>query len=395
MMLSNKKQQVHHKQGQIYPLSGPSRLHSQQTHNHIQLFIRSFRCVRVQNVPALIIFIAILLILLVRAAYLQWETIGYVLRPIWDTAPKPFNRIVHYHADNVPMTRLCSLHGWTIRPRPRRVYDAVIFNNELDLLELRWRELAPFITKFVLLESNTTFTGQGKPLWFSENIHRFAFAQSQIVYESMAGRSLEIGEDPFVLEYAQRVRMDRVLQEAGMEIGDLLIMADVDEIPSAHTINLLRWCDGISEIMHLEMNSYLYSFEFFVDKGTWRPSVHVYQPGITEYDHGRQTDVILADAGWHCSFCFRHIDDIVFKMLAYSHADRVKSLAFLEPRRVQAIVCKGTDLFDMLPEAYTFKDLVSKSGAVPSSYSGVHLPSFLLNNFERFKFLLPGHCIRD
>lgn len=293
------------------------------------------------------------------------------------------------------MARLCSLHGWTIRQYPRSVYDAVIFNNELDFLELRWRELMPFITKFILVESNTTFTGQGKPLWFSENMERFEFARSQIVYENMAGRKLESGEDPFVLEFMQRTYMDKVLQQAGIKQGDLLIMADVDEIPSAHTINLLRWCDGIPDIMHLQMNSYLYSFEFLVDQSTWRPSVHLYQPGTTEYDHGRQTDFILANAGWHCSFCFRHVEDIVFKMIAYSHADRVKSPGFLDHRRVQEIVCKGTDLFDMLPEVYTFKDLVSKMGAVPRSYSVVDFPSYLLNNHEQFKFLLPGNCIRE
>eukprot|EP00250_Pteridium_aquilinum_P001720 c11926_g1_i1 orf=79-1263(+) len=389
IMLGNKKQQVHNKQGKMCSLSPPSRLHG-QTHHH--LLVRILRFIRPHRGTASIV----IAILLLCAIYSQWETIGYALRPIWDTPPKPFHHIAHYHAEDVPMAHLCSLHGWSIRPYPRRVFDAVIFNNELDLLELRWRELAPFVTRFVLLESNTTFTGQGKPLWFFENRKRFAFVESQTVYENMAGRILKRGEDPFVLECAQRMHMDKVIKEAGIQQGDLLIMADVDEIPSAHTINLLRWCDDIPNIMHLQMNSYLYSFEFLVDKGTWRPSVHVYEPGVTEYDHGRQTDVILADAGWHCSFCLRHIEDIVFKMLAYSHADRVKSLAFLDPHRVQAIVCEGTDLFEMLPEAYTFKDLVSKSGAVPRSYSGVNLPAYLLNDYKRFKFLLPGNnCMRD
>ena len=82
-------------------------------------------------------------------------------------------------------------------------------------------------------------------------------------------------------------------------------------------------------------------------------------------------------------------------MKAYSHADRVKSPSFLDPRRIQEVLCKGSDLFDMLPEAYTFKELVAKMGPVPKSYSGVNLPSFLLKNHERFKFLLPGNCMRE
>ncbi|KAH6559491.1 hypothetical protein KP509_1Z005400 [Ceratopteris richardii] len=293
------------------------------------------------------------------------------------------------------MAKLCSLHGWTVRHHPRRVFDAVIFNNEVDVLELRWRELTSVVNTFVIVESNTTFTGQNKPLWFAENMQRFRFVQSQITYSLFAGRALERGESPFVLESAQRVHMDKVLRDAGIAQGDLLIMADVDEIPSIHTIDLLRWCDGIPDVIHLQLNTYLYSFEFFMDRDTWRPSVHIFKPGKTEYDHGRQTDLILADAGWHCSFCFRHIEEIVFKMLAYSHVDRVKSQAFLDPHRVQTVVCEGRDLFDMLPEVYSFKELVLKSGAIPRSFSGVNLPSFLLNNSDRFKFLLPGHCVRD
>ena len=82
-------------------------------------------------------------------------------------------------------------------------------------------------------------------------------------------------------------------------------------------------------------------------------------------------------------------------MKAYSHADRVKSPSFLDSPRIQEVLCKGSDLFDMLPEAYTFKELVSKIGPVPKSYSGVNLPAFLLKNHERFKFLLPGNCIRE
>lgn len=49
---------------------------------------------------------------------------------------------------------------------------------------------------------------------------------------------------------------------------DLLIMSDVDEIPSKHTINLLRWCDDIPPVLHLQLRNYLYSFDFLVDSIT-------------------------------------------------------------------------------------------------------------------------------
>lgn len=53
------------------------------------------------------------------------------------------------------------------------------------------------------------------------------------------------GENSFVEEAYQRVALDQLLKIAGITDDDLLIMSDVDKIPSAHTINLLRWCDDI------------------------------------------------------------------------------------------------------------------------------------------------------
>lgn len=172
-------------------------------------------------------------------------------------------------------------------------------------------------------------------------------------------------------------------------------MSDVDEIPSGHTIDLLRWCDDIPPKLHLHLRNYLYSFEFVWAHRSWRASVHRYRTGETTYAHYRQSDFLLSDSGWHCSFCFRHINDFIFKMKAYSHYDRVKFSHFLNPTRIQDIICKGGDLYDMLPEEYTFKEIIGNLGNLPHSFSAVHLPAFLLENAEKYKYLLPGNCIRE
>ncbi|XP_031106990.1 beta-1,4-mannosyl-glycoprotein 4-beta-N-acetylglucosaminyltransferase [Ipomoea triloba] len=323
------------------------------------------------------------------------QKISYFFRPLWDSPPPPFEHLPHYYAENVSMEHLCRLHGWTARTEPRRVFDAVIFSNELDLLEIRWQELHPYVTKFVILEANTTFTGLPKSLIFAQNQNRFSFAAEKIVHSVFPGRvaSHRSHEDPFKLEAEQRVAMNQLLRRAGISNGDLLIMSDTDEIPSHHTIKLLQWCDGVPPVLHLELRHYLYSFEFPVDYSSWRATVHIYSPW-TQYRHSRQTDRILSDAGWHCSFCFRYLKDFVFKMTAYSHADRVRHREFLDHTRIQNLICQGADLFDMLPEEYTFKELIKKMGSVPPSASAVHLPAYLIENAEIFRFLLPGGCMR-
>ncbi|GAA0186453.1 glycosyltransferase [Lithospermum erythrorhizon] len=274
------------------------------------------------------------------------------------------------------------------------IFLCVLFNNELDILKIRWKELYPYVNEFVLLESNSTFTGLPKPSVFTSHREEFSFVESRLTYGQIPGRFRK-GENPFIEEAYQRLALDYLLKQAGIEDDDLLIMSDVDEIPSRHTINLLRWCDDIPSILHLRLKNYLYSFEFLVDNNSWRASVHIYQSGKTRYAHYRQSDDILAEAGWHCSFCFRHISEFIFKMKAYSHFDRVRFTHFLNPERVQHIICKGADLFDMLPEEYTFKEIIGKMGPIPRSYSAVYLPAHLLEDAEKFRFLLPGHCLRE
>lgn len=343
----------------------------------------------------LFLLLLILVPICVIGIFTHGQKISYFFRPLWDNPPPPFIRVPHYYAENVSMDHLCHLHGWSLRSEPRRVFDAIIFSNELDMLEVRWRELHPYVSKFVILESNTTFTGIPKPLFFASNRARFAFAEDKIAHGVFSGRAADRGshKDPFVLESEQRGAMNGLLHRTGISNGDLLIMSDTDEIPSPHTIKLLQWCDEVPPVLHLELRHYMYSFEFPVDYSSWRATAHIYGPW-TQYRHSRLTNIILSDAGWHCSFCFRYIREFVFKMTAYSHADRVKRSDFLKHSRIQKLICQGDDLFDMLPEEYSFSELIKKMGSIPRSASAVNLPAYLIENAVKYRFLLPGGCIR-
>ncbi|XP_059635129.1 uncharacterized protein LOC132277313 [Cornus florida] len=350
-----------------------------------------------RRTPPKFLFIVLLIIvpLCVIGIFTHGQKISYFFRPLWDNPPPPFEHLPHYYAENVSMQHLCHLHGWSVRSEPRRVFDGIMFSNELDMLEIRWRELHPYVTKFVILEANTTFTGIPKPLFFASNRNRFAFAEGKIVHGVFPGLAASYGlhEDPWRLESLQRGAMNGLLRRAGISSGDLVIMSDTDEIPSPHTVKLLQWCDGMPSVLHLELRDYMYSFEFPVDYSSWRATIHIYGPQ-TRYRHSRQTDLILSDAGWHCSFCFKHLGEFVFKMTAYSHADRVKHKDFLNYSRIQRLICQGDDLFDMLPEEYSFQQLIKKMGPIPRSASAVHLPAYLIENADKYQFLLPGGCKR-
>ncbi|KAJ3323337.1 hypothetical protein HDV06_001857 [Boothiomyces sp. JEL0866] len=270
----------------------------------------------------------------------------YFTRPLWEKPEKPFNMITHYYA---PGVELCELHNWKERKSDAKVYDAILFSVELDLLEIRLHELYPVVEKFIIIESNSTFTGLPKPLHFELNKERFNFAIDKIVYKAIEAPPLKPGEDPFKMEEFHRVSMNELIVSAGVKVDDWVLMLDVDEIPSANTVQLFKRCDGIPDIIHLQLRNYIYSFEFMLDMNSWRGKAVKYTP-VTGYSHSRKSDFMLADAGWHCSFCFSTIKDFEFKMTGYSHSDRVHYDYILDPERIQKVICDGSDIFDMLPE---------------------------------------------
>lgn len=255
-------------------------------------------------------------------------------------------------------------------------------------MQIRIKELYDVVDYFLILESNSTFTGLKKELIFAQNRERFNFAVDKIKYKAIMLPPLN-GRDPFVLERIQRSEMDSLINSMGLEKNDRIVMADVDEIPSGHTLSLLKHCTAPN--VHLQLRNYMYSFEFFIDFNSWRSKVVRYP---YPYSHSRTPAKLLADAGWHCSYCFRSLADFQFKMKAYSHADRVHSKLVLDPKRIQSVICDGTDIFDLVPEAYTYKELWMKWMPTKSA-SGVGLPWWALKEAIRFKYLLPGGCLRD
>ncbi|ORZ16852.1 beta-1,4-mannosyl-glyco protein 4-beta-N-acetylglucosaminyltransferase-like protein [Lobosporangium transversale] len=331
---------------------------------------------------------------------------GYLVRPIWDKSLSKWDQIiVHYYAPGMSMKERCEAHGWVLAepvvptatiPKTRIVYDAVVFSQELDMLEIRINELWDVVDKFLILESNSTFTGLPKQEVFKQNRDRFAFAESKIVYKSIPLYPLKPDQLPWVNEGRMRGEMTLFLQETGVQDGDLVIFADVDEIQARHTIELIKSCEGVPDDLHFQLRNFLYSYEFPVnDEGNWRSSIHKWSHGKTRYMHGQSSTILLSDAGSHCSFCFRTIEEFRFKMKAYSHADRVRYSYMMEPEWIQQVICEGKDLFGMFPEAYSFRELFSRLGAMLKSTSAVYLPKYVLEHRERFKFLLPGGCIRE
>ncbi|KAF9522569.1 glycosyltransferase family 17 protein [Crepidotus variabilis] len=357
-----------------------------------------------KRILVLVICLALisLCLTLVSNTHMVIETLSSSTRPLWDHNDAPSRVIAHFHSDGLTVNEdVCKLHGWkarsVINKANLKVLDAVLMSSELELLEIRMNELDDVVDYFLILESNETFTGLPKKTYFANNRHRFAKFEHKIVYKFSTESSLKPGESPWDVERNTRIAMSGLIMLTmdtfPTESQTMVIMSDVDEIISKHTINLLRSCD-FGQSLHLQLRDYLYSYEWMIGFTSWRASAQIWGTK-SYYRHSKSTENILADAGWHCSFCFRTIGEYIIKMKGYSHADRITGrINLLDPKRIQDVICSGKDIFGMLPEAYSYLDLVSKMRLTPLK-SAVGLPRYLIENAARFAFLLPGGCKRE
>jgi beta-1,4-mannosyl-glycoprotein beta-1,4-N-acetylglucosaminyltransferase len=286
----------------------------------------------------------------------------YLIRPLWDHPERPFHIIPHYPPPVTGKRDWCRLHGWTPRPMAAErpiIVDAIPISTELDMLEIRMREYAPFVKIFVIVESPMTFSGHTKPLFFAEQRDRFdRIAQevgAKIVYGAVEGMKPNLPVGSFENEIKQRVTISQLLnglrQRGEIMDGSLVIQSDIDEIISRQTLDLLTSCSGHPEQLHLNVKNYRYSFNFpLLDSGYWRPRVVTVNPGQEiSYHHGRGSDTLLAGAGWHCSFCFSSLDEMRAKMQGYAHNDRVRHKSILDEKVLRGRVCSGEDPFGMYP----------------------------------------------
>lgn len=279
----------------------------------------------------------VVLFFVYRDRHTVQDTLSYSTRPLWDKPSDPAVLLPHLHAEGLPSDDLaaCQRHGWEKLREPtpgmdrRYLIDAVLFSTELDLLEIRLRELWDVVDQFVVVESTHTLMGDEKVcaamlrgereddsrhaadlltcsqarspqnLTFAANRLRFSPWESKIAYHRYQGRPMTQKDGAFTLANEMRVGVNHFIHNVlKPPASSLLLMADVDEIPSHASLSLLKACDAPLP-MHLQMRNYVYSFEWVTDNRSWRAQLHELNDG-SSYMHGKTSDNALADAGWHC-----------------------------------------------------------------------------------------------
>jgi hypothetical protein len=112
-------------------------------------------------------------------------------------------------------------------------WDCVVINVELDLLEIRLRELDPVVDHFVVVESPVTYRGATKPLYLQQNLDRFTSWSHKLIPLVSPADDLEDAH-PREREARQKRWALQGLRDADPD--DLVLVGDLDEIPSREVV---------------------------------------------------------------------------------------------------------------------------------------------------------------
>jgi len=279
---------------------------------------------------------------------------------------------------------LCGAYNFTVFPapdQPRKVYDLFLLGTELDWLEIRLNELHNEVDYFVIVESTRTFTNNPKPLYLKENLKRFAQFGPQIIYHAL---DVEMEDSStWDREHFQRNSLldavfPSLIGPQAPNLGDVILVSDVDEIPRPSTIKLLRNCE-FPERMTLRSRFFYYSFQWqHVGGDWWHPQATFYKGEDTVKPEELRmgwSDRDLENSSWHCSSCFSTVAEMANKIASFSHTEYNED-RFREPSEIVRRVRNGLDLFDR--ESETYERVDSRSD----------IPKYLKDNQEQFSFMI-------
>jgi hypothetical protein len=231
------------------------------------------------------------------------------------------------------------------------IFDCFPFYNELDLLELRLRELDGSVDAHVLVEATTTHSGKSKPLYYADNKERFAAWRDKIIHVVVNLSDPEEGDSRkrWVRENAQRDALVRGLERADAKRNDVVLVSDCDEIPRASKVTEFAKIVANGDIAGGLLRFYYYFLNGYRDY-PWRSVIGLSVEACvartptewrTDYMKRRIRLQPVDEAGWHFSF-LGGVDVISDKFEAYAH-EEFDRMFFKSKEMIAKRIEEGTD----------------------------------------------------
>ena len=236
-------------------------------------------------------------------------------------------------------------------PTKPKVYDCFIFNNERYLLQKRISQLYDVVDRFVIVEANKTHSGNPKELQFEkcilsdsygyEGIHQYMNKITYIVVDDMPEVEGTITDKSWARERHQRDAIMRGLTQC--KDKDVIIISDVDEIPS---VKAIQEYNGTNDIRCFDMDLYYYNHETR-SEDKWREA-KILPYGLLKQNSPcwarYQNADPIPEGGEHLSY-FGGVESIQTKLGNTAHRE-YDTEYYKNPERIKKAIEEKKDLFD-------------------------------------------------
>ena len=240
-----------------------------------------------------------------------------------------------------------------------RVWSLTPLLNELDLLELRLRELDGLVDVHVVTESPVTFAGREKPLHFAEQRDRFEPWLDRIRYV-VTERTVAVPHQGFGdraawgRENGQRLALGDALDDLAGD--DVVILSDLDEIPSRRLVEgyASRPSQRRMVAPTIPMHLYRVGLRVMARQASvlrlFRGDA-LHRSTLEGLRHGGNHVEPTFDApaggdpaawwGWHMSY-FGGVEAVRYKVANAAHPEE-NIASWLEPATLEACILRGRD----------------------------------------------------
>jgi beta-1,4-mannosyl-glycoprotein beta-1,4-N-acetylglucosaminyltransferase len=242
-----------------------------------------------------------------------------------------------------------------------KIYDCFTFYNELDLLEIRLNELNDVVDKFVLVEAERSHQNKPKPLYFEENKNRYKQFLDKIIH-------IVVKAEEFVdthTWYNERLQRNKICDGlVDLNDDDLLIISDLDEIPTKQSIIVAKNNNVFPAVFEQLYHYYYLNTPMIVNNSYYNYGSVM----LKKHDFLKNTELvrqpikhtfhIIKNGGWHCTF-LGNSDKVFDKIHNYAHNEfnfldkntvdnRLAELKDPFGRENYKLICVNN--FDYLPE---------------------------------------------
>ena len=267
-----------------------------------------------------------------------------------------------------------------------KIYDCFTFFNEIDLLKFRLEFLYEHVDKFIISESNITFSGHKKPFFFIEQQQEFSRWINKIEYLQCYPDISNLNFDKpnkydashacWEVEKAQRNFLANGL--SCLNDNDLVILTDIDEIWNPSILQDIRLSEMHFKAARLEM-SFHYFYMNLCGVGSenkfWLHPVCIkyallrdnLKQGLASFRSGDAfrrslkkfllnkpvfNPSLVSDGGWHFSY-LGGAEAVIKKIESFSHQE-FNNAEVKEHVRIERCIDLGLDPFDRSNHIWQF-----------------------------------------